>query len=148
MIYLWQRARAFGPPPFHVFPRISVFFSKNNGLAGLEHLSRRTTENADYLLIVCDQSRKAFQTAETIKEMVKGLEIKIKKLYLITNKYSEENREAVEKSAEETGIEVLGKIELDEEVQRIDSLGTPLLELPEESKAYVAASSMFKKLLG
>ncbi len=115
--------------------------------AGLEHLSRRTTQNADIMLVVTDPSKKGFHTANSIKEMVKGLEIDVEKIYLILNKYSMDLMESMDDSIKETGLEVLGKIQLDDEVRRFDSKGIPLMELPENSIAYRESNNIFRRLL-
>ncbi len=114
--------------------------------AGLEHLSRRTTQNANIMLIVTDQSKKGFHTANTIKKMIKGFEIDVERLYLIINKYSDNLKNTINKSIKEIGIEVLGRIPLDEEVERFDSEGIPLIRLPESSIAYKESNNIFKRL--
>ncbi len=45
--------------------------------AGMEHLSRRTTKNMDVLFVVSDASKIGVQTAGRIKELARGMEIKI-----------------------------------------------------------------------
>ena len=114
--------------------------------AGLEHLSRRTTQNANIMLIVTDQSKKGFHTANTIKKMIKGFEIDVERLYLIINKYSDNLKNTINRSIKEIGIEVLGRIPLDEEVERFDSEGIPLIRLPESSIAYKESNNIFKRL--
>jgi len=114
--------------------------------AGLEHLSRRTTQNANIMLIVTDQSKKGFHTANTIKKMIKGFEIDVERVYLIINKYSDNLKNTINRSIKEIGIEVLGRIPLDEEVERFDSEGIPLIGLPESSIAYKESNNIFKRL--
>ena len=53
--------------------------------AGLEHLSRRTTQDIDLLVIVVDSSRKSFLTAQTIGDLATSLKIRIGKACLIIN---------------------------------------------------------------
>ncbi len=115
--------------------------------AGLEHLSRRTTQNADILLIVTDSSKKGFNTAKTIQEMVKSLSIKVEKIYLILNRYSEDIKDASDALIKETGIDLLGKIPVDKNVTDYDSRGKPLMELPTDSTAYRESSRIFGGLV-
>lgn len=101
--------------------------------AGLEHLSRRTTQNVDIMLVVTDASKKGLQTAKRIKELANELEIEFERIYLILNRVKKENREKILEDAETTGIEVIGEIPEDKEVLNYDLNGIPLINLPKES---------------
>lgn len=101
--------------------------------AGLEHLSRRTTQNVDIMLVVTDASKKGLQTAKRIKELANELEIEFERIYLILNRVKKENREKILEDAKTTGIEVIGEIPEDNEVLNYDLNGIPLINLPKES---------------
>ncbi len=45
--------------------------------AGLEHLSRRTTDDVDYLLVVADYSLNGLRAAARIKQLAVELKLKI-----------------------------------------------------------------------
>lgn len=49
--------------------------------AGLEHLSRRTTQDVDIMLVVTDSSQRGIMTAKRIAELAKELEIKFKNFF-------------------------------------------------------------------
>lgn len=101
--------------------------------AGLEHLSRRTTQNVDIMLVVTDASKKGLQTAKRIKELANELEIEFERIYLILNRVKKENREKILEDAKTTGIEIIGEIPEDNEVLNYDLNGIPLINLPKES---------------
>lgn len=54
--------------------------------AGLEHLSRRTTRQAEALVIVSDATIAGLRAARRINELRKELDIKVKKGFLIVNR--------------------------------------------------------------
>ena len=54
--------------------------------AGMEHLSRRTTRDVDYLLLVSDASMRGMVAAEAMVSLKKELEINVKNTYLIVNR--------------------------------------------------------------
>jgi CO dehydrogenase maturation factor len=53
--------------------------------AGLEHLSRRTTNNIDALLVVVNENPLSFETAKSIKSITANINNAIRKKFLVTN---------------------------------------------------------------
>ena len=103
--------------------------------AGLEHLSRRIIRNLDILLVVTDGSRKGLATAERIRDLAGELDLGFKKIYIILNKVTPENRESLQKYASELDFEIAGTIPFDPELADYDLDGTPLIDLPDDSEA-------------
>lgn len=114
--------------------------------AGLEHLSRRTTQNVDTMLIVTDASKRGFQTATRIGNLAKELEIEFRNSYLILNRMNETNRASMEKQAGVSGFDVIGSIPDDEVVAKYDLDGKSLFILPQETGAYESVKQIAKKL--
>jgi CO dehydrogenase maturation factor len=114
--------------------------------AGLEHLSRRTTQNVDIMLVVTDTSKRGILTAQRIGELSKELDISFKELYLIVNRVKPEKEDAVLKKVTETGLNVIGMIYEDEIVSEYDLEGKPLIGLPDDSNANTAISKIIKSL--
>ncbi|OGS21474.1 MAG: hypothetical protein A2252_07090 [Elusimicrobia bacterium RIFOXYA2_FULL_39_19] len=54
--------------------------------AGMEHLSRRTTENIDYLFIVADTSVTGLRSAMNVYNLSEKLKLKIGNIFLVLNK--------------------------------------------------------------
>lgn len=115
--------------------------------AGLEHLSRRTTQNVDIMLVVTDTSKKGILTAQRIEELSKELDIIFKELHLIVNRVKPENEADVLKKVSEAGLNVTGTVYEDEIVYRYDSEGKPLINLPDDSAAVIAVSQIISKIL-
>ena len=104
--------------------------------AGLEHLSRRTTENVDVMLIVTDASRKGFETAARIGELAGELEIEFMNIFLILNRVNENNRDEALKIAKSLNLEVIGMLPNDDMVSEYDLKGKAVYELNENSGVY------------
>ena len=115
--------------------------------AGLEHLSRRIIRNLDILLVVTDGSRKGLLTAERIRNLAGELDLGFKKIYIILNKVTPENRESLQKYATELDFKIAGTIPFDAKLADYDLEGTPLINLPDDSEA-VAEVERIAELLG
>jgi CO dehydrogenase maturation factor len=115
--------------------------------AGLEHLSRRTTQNVDIMLVVTDNSKRGMLTAQRIGELSGELDITFQKMFLILNRVKPENQEKIRNKADETGLEVIGIIYEDEDVAEYDIQGKPLLDLPPDSDSIKAVSKMVSQIL-
>jgi len=81
--------------------------------AGLEHISRRTTNNIDALLIVVNDNPISINTAKTIKKIASELKSKIKNEYVITNMVRDERKQEVKKRIEELNMEYIGDVPFD-----------------------------------
>lgn len=115
--------------------------------AGLEHLSRRTTQNVDVMLVVTDNSKRGILTAHRIKELAAELDINFKDLYLILNRVKPEMEKEFIKRAGETGLEIVGIVHEDDEVALYDMDGKPLVELPNDSNTVKAVSGILTSIL-
>lgn len=115
--------------------------------AGLEHLSRRTTQNVDVMLVVTDISKRGMLTAQRIGELSGELDIAFQKIFLIMNRVKPENEEQIRKKANETGLEVIGIIYDDETVQDFDVEGIPLINLSEDSNPVQTVTKMLNQII-
>lgn len=115
--------------------------------AGLEHLSRRTTQDVDIMVVVTDTSKRGIETAKRIKELASELDIAFKRLYVVINRAGKEMAEGIKKALEESGLEVLGAIPEDKNVLEFDYEGRPLTELPEDSPALKEVVAIKDKLV-
>ena len=115
--------------------------------AGMEHISRLTTNNVDILLTISDTSRRGLQAAIRINDLAKNLNIGVTKSYLIINQAKEAPSDTVLKLIKENGLELAGTIPKDDMVYEYDLEGRPTIELPEENKSVKAAFEIFKKII-
>ncbi|MDI6758814.1 MAG: AAA family ATPase [Candidatus Omnitrophota bacterium] len=98
--------------------------------AGLEHLSRRTTRSADSLMVISDATLVGLKAAKRIKTISEELGIKIKKNFLLINSAAKEIEK--EKLAL-TGLEYLGFIPFDPEIEKASLNGNSLMDLKEDA---------------
>jgi len=115
--------------------------------AGMEHLSRRTTQNVDALLLVSNHSVKGVRTIGRIKELVSNLKLVAKKQLAIINMVPSALDPLVKEELDRLGIELAAVIPEDEEVYRYDLEMKPLLDLPDTSKAVKAVDRLMDEIL-
>ncbi|MFZ5643943.1 MAG: AAA family ATPase [Bacillota bacterium] len=113
--------------------------------AGLEHLSRRTTQNVDVLLVSSDSSARGIRSAGRVKEVVDSLGLDIKKMYLVVSKVTDGTIEALKEEIDRTGLELLGSIPLDDQVREYDLRSMPLVSLPDNSTVVQAVNEIAQK---
>ncbi len=115
--------------------------------AGLEHLSRRTTQNVDTMLVVTDKSKRGMLTAQRIGELAKELDINFKDIFLVVNRITPNNKDLILKKAEDTEIEIIGTINEDSQVSEYDVEGIPLVNLSADSDSVKAVSKIVSRIL-
>ncbi|MDP1853838.1 MAG: AAA family ATPase [Candidatus Omnitrophota bacterium] len=113
--------------------------------AGLEHLSRRTTRKADCLLIISDPTPVGIKSAKRIYDLVKELNIEIKKFIVLVNRTKDsQDKEGIKKEFSKIKIDDLKFVPNDEEVLKLSLEGKPLMELEKGSVALEAITSIME----
>jgi len=107
--------------------------------AGMEHLSRRTTNNIDWLFIVADHTPIGEVTAKRIAALVKNLPIIVKKTGIIWNKT--ENHKDID------GIETFGTIPYDEALFNASTQGITVPQLDINTPAFKAVQKILEQKL-
>ena len=136
----------------NVLTRILDTLTKNYAVtildmeAGLEHLSRRTDRDVDVMLIVTDPSRMGFQTAKRVKELIEEVHIGVAHTFLVGNRFDDDIRGVLEETAKEIDIELAGNLPNDKNVMSFNISGKSLLELPDDSPAYMAVEEIAEKI--
>jgi len=117
--------------------------------AGLEHLSRRTTRDVDTMLVVSDPTKRGIDTALAIKNLAEELHIHFRHIYLVLNKVTEDEavKAALLDMVKDSGLTLIGTVPEDENIRAYDLIGTPIIELPDDSNAVVAAKAIFEKII-
>lgn len=106
--------------------------------AGMEHLSRRTTQNVDLLLAVSGPSVVDLRAAKRIRELSEELNLVVRRKGLLLNRVDGPLSETQRAAMSETGLEVWGSIPSDDSVLERSLVGQPILNLPNDSPALVA----------
>ena len=115
--------------------------------AGMEHLSRRTTQNVDVLLLVSNHSVKGVRTIARIVELVNSLKLRVKKQMAVISIAPKELDSRVADELERLEIDLAAMIPEDDEILRADLEQTPLTELPDSSMAVRAVDGLMAKVL-
>ena len=115
--------------------------------AGMEHISRLTTSNIDYLLVVSDPSKRGLQAAQRIAELARNLNIGVQETFLILNNVRQALGPPLQQMIEGTGLKLLGAVPADETLAEYDLNGRPSFELPRDNPALLEAFAIFDRLL-
>lgn len=116
--------------------------------AGMEHLSRRTTQDVDHLFIVSGPTQRGLSAANNIVELRDELEINIKNSYFILNRVPGEIPPPLQETIDKLDVSFLGPVPMDQNVMEYDFSGKPLIELPDDSAVYLAVAEMLDRTLG
>jgi len=117
--------------------------------AGLEFFSRKTTKNVDDLILVTDTSKMSFHTIERLMEITKEVKSNFKNIWVLVNKFNSDSKEPfIERIKEYSNgkAKLLGFLQYNEEIQRINFEEKSLLDLPETNSTYQEAKLVFSKL--
>ena len=115
--------------------------------AGMEHISRLTTNDIDILLVVSDPTRRGLQAAHRIVELTDNLALNIGRKLVIVNRLRDGQIESLDQALDEYKLELVGVVPEDREVQKFDLNGRPTIELKKENEAVKAAYEIFDKML-
>jgi len=115
--------------------------------AGMEHISRLTTNNVDILLIVSDPSRRGLQAAVRINELARCLKIVVGKSYVVINQTREAPPEQAMAMMKEANLELIGTVPEDDVIYDYDFNGRPTIEMPQDCKSVQAAFKIFDKIV-
>lgn len=116
--------------------------------AGLEHLSRRTTQNVDELLLVSNHSVKGLRAVARVKELIKELKLNVKRESVIINQVPNgEIDPLLSEEMERLGITAAAVIPVDEDMLEFDLEQKPLFDLPDTSRAVTAVNQLMGALL-
>ena len=104
--------------------------------AGMEHLSRRTAQDIDYLLMVSDPSVRGIQTAGRLNRLLEELKTRVGARYLIINRVRGELSQEVVRQVEVEKLELLAVIMDDENAGQMDSRGEAVYGIDSESAIF------------
>ena len=114
--------------------------------AGMEHLSRRTNDKVDLMLIVSDLTPTGLNSARRISEMANRLDVIRGRMGLVINRVT--NIEPNEtQSCEATGLDLLACVPSDPMVEDFELRSEPLLHLPDDSAAVIAIGNFLQSVI-
>jgi CO dehydrogenase maturation factor len=115
--------------------------------AGMEHMSRLTTNNVDLLVLVSDPSWRGIQAARRLKDLASQLKIVVGRAVLVVNRAMNGLSERAQEEIASQGLDLAGLIPQDALVAEYDAQGRPTYNLPGDSSAFQAVQDIFSRLL-
>ena len=115
--------------------------------AGMEHLSRRTAQGIDYLLIVSDPTPRGIAAAGRISRLLQELETRVKARHLILNRTGLPLPGSIKELLEKERLDLLAAVPEDEVLLEADRAGKTLWPILPETDAYKAIDAMLRKIL-
>lgn len=114
--------------------------------AGLEHLSRRTTDDVDLLLLVSEPTVVGLRSCANVCEIAASLPVKIKDSYLLINKANYSFTQEVRDGIGRIKIPHAGEIPFDAQVIEASEKGLSLQTIPDTSAAAAAVKKMLQRV--
>ena len=115
--------------------------------AGMEHLSRRTTQNIDELLLISDHSVKGVRAIARIKDLISELKLVVSRQSVIINIVPNGLDPRIGEELDKLGLASAATIPSDEEIHEYDLKQKTLLDLPDSSRAVQAVNGLMANLL-
>ncbi len=115
--------------------------------AGMEHLSRRTTQGVDHLFFLSDYSFKGIRTVGKIRELIEELKLAIAKKHLVVDRAPQELNPGFMQEIQNQKLDFLGSVPEDPFISEYEMKGKSLLDLPDESPAVQIVGEMMEKII-
>ena len=115
--------------------------------AGMEHLSRRTTQNIDHMMIVSDPSKRSINAAGKIINLIKTLDVQVGEIAFILNRSFNGRLETLDELLEVEGIREFATLPEDETLRAMDLVGETIWSIGTDSIAYKALSLALTQLV-
>ena len=115
--------------------------------AGMEHLSRRTTNDVDVLIAVMDPTLPALRAAKRILALSDELPVKIGRRMLLVNRVGPDGLpEQIDAQVDQLGAERLADVPQDAELDRARAIGQDVFRLAEENSALAVVREIIETL--
>jgi CO dehydrogenase maturation factor len=115
--------------------------------AGPEQVNRRVVNGVDDLIIVTDASLRGARVAGAIMEVVqRDSTVRPGRAGLVINRYNGDDALIVE-HAEQWGLEIFGRIPDDRNISEYDSVGKPLIDLPDTCSSVAAVKEICERIV-
>jgi CO dehydrogenase maturation factor len=115
--------------------------------AGMEHLSRRTTQAIDHLLVISDPSVRGIHAAGKISRLLRELDTRVQKKHLILNRARNVIPPEVTKAIDDEGLKKFWSIPEDDKLFKRDQSGQSIWPIDDDTSAYQAVEKMLMKLM-
>jgi len=113
--------------------------------AGMEHISRQTTQDVDFLIIVSDPTMRGITAAARVKDLIKEMRTKVGKVFLVVNRVRNGLPPEIDKAAKDFGLKLITTIAEDPNLSELEIKGKPIIELPEGSPLRAGVQEIISK---
>ena len=113
--------------------------------AGMEHISRQTTQDIDFLLTVSDPTMRGITAAARMKDLIKEMRTKAGAIYLAVNRVRNGLPKEIEKAVADMRLDLIASIPEDPNLADLDIKGNPITELPEDSPLRLGVKEIITK---
>ncbi len=114
--------------------------------AGMEHLSRRTTQNIDELFLISDHSVKGVRTLARLRDLITELKLRVKRQSIIINFVPDGIDPLLREEMSRLGIEPAAIVPHDKTISEYDLNSKSLLEMPDTAASRTVDDLMDKLL--
>ena len=114
--------------------------------AGLEHISRQTARDVNFLLIVSDPSIRGIVTAVRVRDLIRELRSHVDRMGLVINRVEGHVPQSVMRKAQDADLELLGILPVDKALSELDAEGEPLTKLSDESSVKLGIAALADRL--
>lgn len=115
--------------------------------AGLEHISRQTTQDIDFLLAVSDPTMRGLNTAKRLQQLIGEMRTSVKAgVFLVMNRLKNGIPPEIEDEIRKSGLVLIATIPEDLEITGLDIKGAPLTKLPLDSTFRRSVQEMLFRL--
>lgn len=118
--------------------------------AGLEHFARKTGQDVTDLVIVTDPSKMGIHTMKRILEITDELKLKFENIWILGSRFPDDLKEVLEGEVgklSRSNTKLLGFIDIDNEISKINLMEGNLLDLSTENASYIQAKENFSKII-
>jgi len=118
--------------------------------AGMEHLSRRTTDKVDMLLVVTEPTVVGLRSVRRILDMADALPILVHRKEVVLNKQvdGQEIVPEVVDAMESAGIRPAVRLPYDNEIGRTSAAGKTVFDIPADNRVYDTLSNAMEGFIG
>ena len=113
--------------------------------AGLEHISRQTTQDVDCLIVITDPTMRGLTAAARVKDLIKEMRTKVGKIGLVVNRGRNGLPAELSQAIKDFGLDLIATIPEDPNLPALEIKGKPIPELPEGSPLRVGAQEILTK---
>ena len=115
--------------------------------AGMEHLSRKTTAQIDFLILSSDHTIKGIRTAGRLRDLASEMEISVGEIGLVVNRVEDKLDPMALKEIEKLSLDLYAILPEDPELKKLYLNDIPLIELGDNSPLKAAVNGLVEKTM-